>query len=268
MSSKRFELAGGYIPYLELGDPEGRPLVIVPGLSDGLGSVEGKWVGRLTRMQWGSFTGFRTVVVSRRVPTPMGSTIADMADDVAGLLRGLGMAPAAVIGESMGGMIAQELAVRHPDVVGRLVLAVTVAYADDHLREVVDRWESLARQRRWKESARDAIAMTYTGGSPLLRAPLAWLLGLLPKPAELDRYFAHCEAVRRFDARALLKLITCPALVVGGEADILTRPEKVRELASGIPGSELVMLRRAGHAAVMQRKRQFHSAVTKFLVSP
>jgi len=266
MSIKHFDLDGNaFIPYVEFGDPNGAPLVIVPGLGDGLEPLEGEGAMKILRLAYRPLSRFRVIISSRRMLTPVGFTIADMADDVARLMRGLGAAPAAVMGESMGGMIGQELAARHPEIVERLVLASTVAHVDAPMLVMLDRWEGYVRQGKLREHARAARADVLTGRLARLYRVLGGLLMLFPRPRYPERYFIHCAAIRGFDARPLLSRITCPTLVTGGTLDVVTRPELVRELAAGIPNARLVMIDRVGHAPALQRPTVFNRALLGFL---
>ena len=255
------------IPFAEFGDPAGRPLVIVPGIADGLRPI-GRVGAAFAAVFYRDFHSFRVIVPSRREPTPPGHTTEDMADDLAALLEALAAAPAVVHGISMGGFIAQHLAVRHPHLVERLVLGATVGHVDAQTAAIVDRWERLARQERWADFQRDMLETVYTGEMPLryrlTTAANRRGIRLMPGPLFVERYAAHSAAARRHDARRVLADIRCPTLALGGSEDLVTRPDQMRELVEAIPGAHLRLFDRAGHGAFEQRKPDWDRAVLTF----
>ncbi len=258
------------LPFAEFGARTGSPLVIVPGIAEGLRPV-GRVGAVLAAVFYGDFDAFRVIVPSRRVPMRMGVTTEQMADDLAALLETVA-GPAVVHGISMGGFIAQHLAVRHPHLVERLVLGATVAHVDANTASIVDRWERLARQARWAEFQRDMLETVYTGQMPrryrLIAAANRRGIRLMPGPLCSERFAAQCAAARRHDARMVLGQIRCPTLALGGTEDIVTRPDRMRELVEAIPGARLVLLHGAGHGAFEQRKPEWDAAVLEFATVP
>ena len=265
---RRLRLDGGAsLPFADLGDGGRSPLLVLPGIAEGLRPV-GRMGAVLAALFYRDLDAFRVIVPSRRVPARAGETTATMADDLAALLEALAAGPAVVHGISLGGFVAQHLAVRHPHLVARLVLGSTVARVDRRTAAIVDRWERLAREARWAELQRDMLETVYTGEMPrrhrLIAAANRAGVRLMPGPLLAERFAAHCDAARGHDARALLGRIARPTLVLGGEADVVTRPEQMRELAEGIPGARLVLFDGAGHGAFEQRKREWDAAVLAF----
>jgi pimeloyl-ACP methyl ester carboxylesterase len=255
------------MPFAEFGDPARPPLFIVPGIADGLRPV-GRVGAVLAAAFYRGFDAFRVIVPSRRVPTLSGHTTEEMADDLAALLEAVAAGPAIVYGISMGGFLAQHLAVRHPHLVERLVLGATVAHVDAQTAGIVDRWERLAREARWAEFQRDMLQTVYTGEMPrryrVITAANRRGVRLMPGPVFIERFSAQCAAARGHDARPVLGRIGCPTLALGGTEDIVTRPDQMRELVEGIPGARLVTFADAGHGAFEQRKREWDRAVLEF----
>ena len=121
-----------------------RRLVILPGLSDGLATVRGKAL--LLAPPYQRFLDrFTVYVFSRRDQLPQGHGIRQMAADQAAALDALGIRRTLVMGVSQGGMIAQYLAIDRPDLVERLVLAVTAPCANEMVRDCVRRWIGMAQ---------------------------------------------------------------------------------------------------------------------------
>ncbi|MEE0766395.1 MAG: alpha/beta fold hydrolase, partial [Christensenellales bacterium] len=111
--------------YVRFGNgPE--PLVVIPGLGDGLKTVKGAALPLAVMYRGMARSPYTVYVLSRRAPMPPGFTTADMGEDVYLAMGLLGIQRADVVGISQGGMIAQHLALRHPEAVKKLVLAVTI----------------------------------------------------------------------------------------------------------------------------------------------
>jgi pimeloyl-ACP methyl ester carboxylesterase len=191
----------------------------------------------------------RGVGRSSRPPGPY--SVEQMADDAIAVLDAAGIERASVYGISLGGMIAQEIALRHPARVDALVLGATTpggvpaVAADD---------ETLAFfRRRGEMSAEEAVwaSVPYNYG-PQTRSARAGLIGediaqRLRFPVEPEPYAAQLEAALGHDAYDRLGSIEAPTLVVHGEADRMVAPANGRLLADAIPSAELLMLPGAGH---------------------
>jgi 3-oxoadipate enol-lactonase len=197
--------------------------------------------------------------------------IADLADDVAGLLDALGIPRTHLLGLSMGGMIAQEFALRHPDRLDHLVLAGTGAAPARNAVDPIQVWNWL--------KANDATGDIFGGqqfvslfSAAFLRnhqavRDTADLLASNPYPVSPEAYGRQADAYLRFDALDRLGAITAPTLVVVGEQDLLTPPWIVREVADAIPGARFEIIRGDGssHLMPIERPADFNLLVTNFL---
>lgn len=159
-----------------------------------------------------------------------------MADDTAGLLRVLGIESADVLGMSLGGRIALELALRHPELVGRLVLVSAAARTVNTIRRrfVMGFWSRVR-----------------TG----------------PGPRHQRRYAFERQvmASTRYDGRARLPHITQPTLILHGREDRSTPYQRAEELHAGIAGSRLVTFE-GGHRFLLSGEREaFLRTVSAFL---
>jgi pimeloyl-ACP methyl ester carboxylesterase len=211
----------------------------------------------------------RDVGQTRHHGQPYG--IADLADDAAGLLRRLALPPAHVIGLSMGGMIAQELALRAPECVRSLVLADTLGRADDWFRNTLGAFEKIRRQVADTPAFFDAIlpwwvSWRYFEGSERITW-LRWLLQQNPHPQPLDGFLRQIDAMRRFDALERLRDIRCPVLVLVGEDDGVCPVRYSERLHQRLPGSRLVVLKGVGHAPPIEDGPLFQKCVTEFLAA-
>jgi pimeloyl-ACP methyl ester carboxylesterase len=191
----------------------------------------------------------RGVGRSSRPPGPY--AVAQMADDAVAVLDSADIGRAHVYGISLGGMIAQEIALRHPERVDALVLGATtpggseaVAADDETLAFFRRRGEMSAEEAVWASVPYNYGPRTRTERSQLIGEDIAQRLRF---PIEPEPYAAQLAAALGHDAHARLGEIAAPALVVHGEADRMVAPENARLLADAIPGAELRTFPGAGH---------------------
>lgn len=240
----------------------GRKLVVLPGLSDGLATVKNK--AAVLAPPYRKFFGeFTVYLFSRKNAMPEGYGMADMADDQALAMRSLGIDRACVLGVSQGGMIAQLLAARHPELVERLVLAVTAPYANDAVKSTVSGWIEMARRGDHTALMMDTAERMYSDDYLQKNRRLFPLVARLTKPADYDRFLKNAGAILRFDARGELTKILCPTLIIAGGEDKTVGTDAARELAGGIAGSELAVYEKLGHGAY-EEARDFYDRVLAF----
>lgn len=188
---------------------------------------------------------FRCIVPDNRGAGGSGSppgdwSTADLAEDAARLLDHLGVEAAAVVGISMGGAVAQQLGLRHPTRVTRLVLVASWARCDAHSREVL---ENLAAVRA------SVPGEVFTQLLQLWIASPSWFATNIerfhldrqaPSPMTRAAFARQVAACVTHDTLAQLPALRVPTLVTAGRQDIFIRPELSAELAEGISGAELV----------------------------
>ncbi len=204
-----------------------------------------------------------------RSSTPDGDySIVDFADDTAALMDALGIASAHVVGSSMGGAIAQELTLRHPELVKSLVLHGTWCAADRYFREEVRSWQLLARSA---PSLRDFfLAVNVWFVAPYIYNDgtiEAWASAAEenPYPQSVDGFCRSAEALCSHDTRDRLHQISCPTLVTVGSLDICTPRRFAEELADLIPRAELHVFEGAGHMPYVEDPPSFTEVVRRFL---
>jgi pimeloyl-ACP methyl ester carboxylesterase len=184
------------------------------------------------------------------------ATIATFVDDTVALLDHLGCGRVHVYGQSFGGMIAQELALRAPERVRSLVLAATHA-GHAHIVPVPDALRTVPKDRPWEalyapgfpEAHPDHVADDLRHGTP-------------QDPAAGRRQW---EAARTFETYDRLPGITAPTLVLHGDQDRLIDPGNARVLASRIPGARLEILEGAGHVYHSEQADRADAIVLAFL---
>ncbi|HWQ28060.1 MAG TPA: alpha/beta fold hydrolase [Dehalococcoidia bacterium] len=200
-------------------------------------------------------------------------TIADMAGDAAGLLETLGISSAHVLGASMGGMIAQEFALRYPSKLRALVLMCTTCGGPNSAG-----WDELCRRLDLVRDLREAPAPD----SELVQEQLSWMftpeflanptpafqefiVSLLQYPAPLDGMKRQAEAIRAHDTYDRLPQIAAPTLVIAGEGDPLIPAENSRILAQRIPGAQLILYPRVRHGFNLEIPDRVHADILSFL---
>ena len=257
------------LAYETFGDPAGRPLLLVMGLATQMLAWHEDWCADLVRR--GFFVvrydnrdiGLSTHLSDAPPPDLMAAlggdtssasyTLDDMADDAAALLDALQIPAAHVVGASMGGMIAQMLAVRHP---GR-VLSLTSIMSTPGPAIGPARQEAMAVLLAPPVTSRDEAVERGIGtyrviGSPGYPLDDAWQRGVAGE--SYDRAYDPLGVARQLlaiqasgDRTEALRGITAPTLVVHGEDDPLVQVEGGRATAAAVPGAELLTIPGMGH---------------------
>ena len=197
--------------------------------------------------------------------------IADMADDLAGLLDALDIRRTHLLGLSMGSMIGMEFALRHADRLDRLVLAGPGAAPARSTVDPISIWNWVKSHDPGGEIF-GSQQFTWLFSSTFLRnqqavQETAALLASNPYPVEPEAYDRQSQAYLHFDALDRLGDIQAATLVIVGEQDLLTPPWVAREVAAGIPGARLEIVTGDGssHVLPLERPDDFNRLVMKFL---
>ena len=248
--------------YIRFGTGE-RVLIMLPGLGDGLRSVKGTALPMA--VMYRTFAkDFTVYAFSRKNFLPQGYTTRDMAGDVAAAMEMLGIEKADIFGVSMGGMIAQHLAIDYPEKVGKLILTVTSSRPNPILAESIEEWVSCARRGDHTAFMDSNVRRIYSEGYYRRNKWLVPIMGKLTKPKSYERFFVQAEACLTHDAFERLHEINAPALVIGGERDHALGGEPSREIAAQIPGAVLRMYPEWGHG-LYEEAKDFNGIVMDFL---
>ncbi len=193
-------------------------------------------------------------------------SMADLADDAARLLRELDSGPVVWVGISMGGMVGQELTLRHPSLVAALVIAnSTSGYPDE--AQAMWRQRIEAVQAGGLEAIADAVMGRYF--SDAFRAAHPATVARFRRrlvTTGADGYIACCVAVAGVDTTARLPRIAAPTLVIAGELDAGTPLPMSETMAQRIPGARLAVLKNASHLSAVEEPEQFAHAVQQFML--
>ena len=241
----RLRLPFGDMDYIRFGRGA-RTLVMLPGVGDGLKTVRGMALpfALLYRSLAKDFTVY---VFSRRAELPAHMSTREMAEDLNAALEALGLYKTALVGVSQGGMIAQWLAIDHPDKVGKLVLTVTLACPNDTVRRVIETWTEQAKRGDYRGIMLDTARRSYSEKRQKTARLEYSLLGNLGRPKSFDRFLTQAESCVTHDAYDVLDRIACPTLVIGGTDDRIVTADASREIAAKIPGSEMYLYEGLGH---------------------
>jgi len=261
------EAGGTELHYLRAG--EGEPMLLIQGMS-------------ATHLTWGRpflselERSFECVVFDNRGMGLSGEaelpfTIADMAGDAAALLDALEVETAHVVGISMGGMIAQELALAHPERIRTLTIGASYCGGPDGELMAPEDLRMLGAAYASGESDRVFRAMWEINLSPGFRAEESNYAAFVemgsalpaPRPVVLQQMRA-CGA---HDTAARLNRIELPTLIIHGDADRLLGPANGREIASLIP-ARLEMLEGVGHMFWWEQPERSAELIREHALAP
>ena len=242
-----------------------QPLVIIPGLGDGLQTVKGMAMPfsityRILAER------YKIYVFSRINELRQGYTTQDMAVDVAEAMEALNLDTAYVMGISQGGMIAQWLAVDFPEKVQRLILAVTTAKPIQLARERIEHWQKLSQSGNYKHLILDIAKHSYTQKSYQKWSLLYNVMGIFGRIKDKQRIDIQSVSCLKHDSLDFLEKINCPTLIIGAEKDDVLGVDGSLGLHQHIKDSQLTILPEYGHALYEQNK-DFQKRVLVFLES-
>lgn len=255
---------GVSLHYDVFGRRHGEPVLLI----QGLGADSRGWL-----LQRPSIGGrYRGIVFDNRgvgrSGKPVGSYgLEQMAADAVSVLDAAGIESAHVIGASMGGVIAQIVAVRYPERVRSLVLACTACRHLSWRRELLEDWAALAQAQGMRAFASEN--MRWLVGPRALRRfwPAFGVLTPLAISAPTHSFVSQVNAILDMDdsVRDLLHTIAVPTLVLVGSQDILTPQADAEEIAELIPDSELAIVQGAAHGFMVEAFVAFNRLVMEFL---
>jgi len=248
------------LDYLTFGSGT-KPLVMIQGLNTR--GIKGA-APSLAYMYRIFAKNYKVYLFDRRPVVQEGITVRDMASDIAAAMDLLGITNADVFGVSQGGMIAQYLAIDRPDLVKKLVLAVTLSRNNDTVKQVVSSWTQMAEQGAMKELVADMAEKMYSDAYVKRYRPFMPLLTILQKPKDVERFVILAKACLTCNTYEVLDKIKCPVLVFGGRQDKVVTGAASEEIAAKL-GCNIHMYDNLGHAAYEEAK-DFHRIVYDFLI--
>ncbi len=249
--------------YISFGNGN-RNLIMLPGLGDGLFTVKGMALAFLFMYKIYA-KKFHVYIFSRKNRLQERYSTREMAEDQAEAMRNLGISKADIIGISQGGMIAQYLAIDHPDLVNKLILAATSSRPNETMENVVGVWIAMAAQGRYKDLMIDTAEKSYSEDYLKKYRRFYPFLGKVGKPKSFKRFIVQADSCVRHDAYAELNKITCPTFVIGGNCDQIAGSASASEIADKIEESELFIYSGYGHA-LYEEAKDFNERILDFLL--
>jgi 3-oxoadipate enol-lactonase len=196
--------------------------------------------------------------------------IGELAEDVRAFASQVGVERASLVGISMGGFIALELALAHPGFVDRLALVVTSAGGARHVSTSAEVMRALMPGDEELESGEGArrVCSLVAGPGFAERHPEAideFVAIARHNPMHVDAYLRQLAACRGHDVADRLAEVAAPTLVIHGDADPLVRIENGRQLAANISGAELIVYEGVGHIPEVECAERFNADLIAFL---
>jgi pimeloyl-ACP methyl ester carboxylesterase len=262
-------VAGRRLAYEEISPPDPEATVL---LLCGIGAKRQGWYRQLPVLG----RRFRTLALDYRDvgdsdPAREPYAIAELAEDVAALAREVGVERASVVGISMGGFIALELALRRPELVDKLVLVVTSAGGATHVSTSPEIMRLLTpRDDEEVETGAGARRVCAAVAAPGFaedhpEAIEEFVEIAAHRPMHRDAYLRQLQACRAHDVSGHLGEIRAPTLVLHGDVDPLVPLANGQLLAERIPGARLVVYPGTGHIPEVERAERFNRDLVEFL---
>ena len=247
-------------------DGEGQPVLFIQGLG-----VDHRGWSAVTRPLSKRFRCIsydnRDVGRSSTVDAPY--DVLDMAADAIGLLDALGIARVDIVGTSMGGVIAQEIAIRHPQRARKLVLVTTYTSGDPRGSAIFEGQALLRRTLSREEYCRATFWSVYSHQD--YRRTDGFIEQMIARTAgndlwqPQDAYERHVRAVTSANTEGRLDQISAPTLILAGPEDILTPMRFSQRLANDIPNNRLEIVEGAGHGMIWSHADCVVDVVGEFL---
>lgn len=260
-SIHRNHLSDQGVDYVTFGRGD-RVLVIITGLSlQGLSDISDLAIYSLF---YRYAREYKVYIFDRKDHIEEGISIENMADDLYHSLQELHIANASIIGISQGGMIAQLFAIKYPQKVTSLVLALTFSRNNAISRETIRGWIEMAENGDMDQLNMDSVSKSFS--SPVLKK-LYVINRLFLKSVSKEkrhRFVGLAKSILAFDCYSSLDKITCPTLVLGAKNDLVLGVDGARELANSIPNASYHEFDKLGHATFIESK-QFNKMILEFL---
>lgn len=257
---KKLNLQDLQVDYITFGSGS-RPLVMIQGLNTR--GIKGAALS-LAYMYRIFAKDYKVYLFDRRNDIGESITVRELASDIATAMDALGLKNADIFGVSQGGMIAQYLAIDRPDLVRKMVLAVTLSRNNDTVEAVIQNWIQLTEQGRMKELVADMAVKMYSVRYRKRYQPVMPLLTLLQKPRDVKRFITLAKSCLTCNVYEELEKIQCPVFVIGGRLDTVVGARASEEIAEKL-NCQIHMYETLGHAAYEEAK-DFNKRIYDFFM--
>jgi len=192
-------------------------------------------------------------------------TFETLSDDAKGLIDALGIKSCHWVGLSMGGMIGQVFALRHPGLVKSLVLADTSSRYPAEAKTLWDSRIATAREKGMDALVDGTLARWFTDGVRSTKREVCAGVAEMIRATPVTGYVGCCHAIPTINVTERLKEIKCPTLVIVGEQDTGTPVDMARAIHAAMPGSQLTIIPSAAHLSNLEQPEAFNWALFGFL---
>ena len=189
----------------------------------------------------------------------------DLVDDAARLIREWSRGPVVWVGLSMGGMVGQGLAIRHPDLIRALVLANTTSIYPPASAAVFEQRISTVQAGGMSQVVESVLERYFSEDFRTSQPGAVHGFRGTVQRCDPAGYAASCAAVGQVAWYERLSEIRCPTLIIAGALDVGAPPAMSQAMAERIPGAELVVFQEASHLSVVEQPEQFARALEGFL---
>jgi len=244
---------------------KGKPLVLIAGLA----SDSQSWLPVIDKLS----KYFRVIIFDSR---GLGCSSKDnsdisvraMADDCIKLIRHLKLSSVYLLGHSMGGMIAMDMAIRYPGMVDKLVLEATTPRMNNRNAELLNDWVSYLKTGMDKSLwFKNIFYWVFSSDFFEDKEILAQAINMsvnYPYPQSDESFENQVKAISSFDCVSELNMIQAQTLIIYGEEDILFPPSETVKLFKRIPGAQTITISKVAHSIHMENPDEFMECVIGF----
>jgi 3-oxoadipate enol-lactonase len=243
---------------------QGKPLVLIQGCGGNITMWESQIEPLSKHFQLILFDNRGS---GRSQVTPGDYTIPMLAKDTAGLIEQLGIEKAHILGWSMGGMIAQELAIARPDLVDKLIISASASKFPESSIFLWQGFSDLLRHQQYEPLSRWHMSLCFShnffNNPETVAATLDGLMNL-PYPVTVEGFTSQTAALFNYDRRGQLQNLKMPTLLLGAEEDRFFPVSVVKETAANIPEAKVEILP-GSHLYYIEYPDKFSQAAIAFL---
>ena len=240
-----------------------KPFIMIPGLS--FNRVKG--TSLLLSVLYRIFAkDYRVYMFDRIEDVPEGYSVEEIARDTALAMKQLGIKNAYILGVSQGGMIAQCLAMDYPELVDKMVLAVTLARPNSMVESCIDSWIDMVTNGSMEAFTKDMLVKMYSGKYMKKYGFMVPLVVKLYKPKGIDRFVRLARAASNYSRYDELYKINCPVFVIGAKEDLIVGGAASEELAEKLQ-CDIYMYEGMGHGVTQELDKDFNKRVYQFFQS-
>lgn len=252
--------------YYEIHGDKGEPLVLIAGLA----SDSQSWLPVITRLsQHYQVITFDNRGVGRTTPQNIKISIQQITDDTIALIKHLGYSSVNILGHSMGGMIALDIAIRYPQCVYKLILAATSASNCKRNNALFADWATYLKRgmdpELWFKNIFFWIfSQKFFENQLAVKEAIQYSINY-PYPQKPTGFINQIKAIENFDCYKNLSIVNATTMVIAGKEDLLIPEEICSNLARAIKNASFCTITDAAHSIHTDQPKLFTDCVLKFL---